>query len=107
VFAYEWMHPLDNPQAHGLGATHSVELWFVFGNADMGIGLSAAEQPLADRTMDSWGAFARRGDPTTPALPWPRYDPASDALVVLDTEPSVATHVKAAICDGWDQVAAR
>ncbi len=106
VFAYEWTHPLDDPQAHHLGATHSVELWFVFGHGDMGVELSAAEHPLADIVMDAWGAFARRGDPKTPALPWPAYDAGKDELVVLDTTPSVAAHVKADSCDRWDAVSA-
>src|SRR5437879_1514286 len=48
VFLYTFVHPLDDPRVHGLGATHSVDLFFVFGNVSLGYGISRAEQPLSD-----------------------------------------------------------
>jgi len=97
VYEYEFTHPLDEPRAHDLGATHSVELWFVFGTEDGGVGLSAAERPLSDKIQDAWGQFARTGDPG-----WPRYTADRDELEVLDYAPAIASHVKQDICDRWD-----
>jgi para-nitrobenzyl esterase len=103
VFEYEWTRALDDPKAHPLGATHSVDLWFVFGNRDGDIGLSDAEKPLSAIVMDAWGRFARAGDPSGPGLAWPRYDVARDELLVLDLAPRAAAHVKQDICDVWDR----
>lgn len=101
VYAYEWTHALDAEGPHKLGATHSVELFFVFGNSDMGVGLSEAEQPLANLVMDAWGRFAHGAEP------WPRYSTATDELALLGG-PTIAheAHVKQDICDRWDAVSA-
>ena len=61
-----------------LGACHALELPFVFGTLDSALGQLAGSGPAAEElsaTMqDAWIAFARTGDPSTPALGWPRYD---------------------------------
>ena len=103
VFLYEFTHPLESPKLHALGATHSVEIWFVFGTEDGGIRLADDEQPLSHTLMGAWGRFARTGDPAGPSLRWPRYTVAGDELAVLDTAPSTAAHVKNADCDFWDR----
>jgi para-nitrobenzyl esterase len=104
VYPYELTHPLDHPKAHPLGATHSVELWFVFGNAAGEIGLSDREQALSREIMDAWGRFARTGDPGGAALPWPRYTAARDELLELDLTPRIVARVKQDACDAWDQL---
>jgi para-nitrobenzyl esterase len=103
VFLYEFTHALESPKVHDLGATHSIELWFVFGTEEAGIGLAEDEQPLSHTIMDAWGRFARSGDPAGPGLPWPRYTLAADELAVLDSRPSTAARVKAGECDFWDR----
>jgi para-nitrobenzyl esterase len=103
VFLYEFRHTLESPRFHGLGATHQVEMWFVFGNEEAGIGLAPSEWPLSRAVMDAWGRFARTGDPAGPDLAWPRYTLAGDQLAVLDTLPSVAAGVKRNECDFWDR----
>jgi para-nitrobenzyl esterase len=103
VYLYEFTRTLESPRFHGLGATHQVELWFVFGNEEAGIGLAPSELPLSGAIMDAWGRFARTGDPAGPALPWPRYTVAGDQLAVLDALPSVVAGVKRMECDFWDR----
>jgi para-nitrobenzyl esterase len=103
VYLYEFIHALESPRLHDWGATHSVELWFVFGTEEAGIGLAQSELTLSRTLMDAWGRFARTGDPGGPALRWPRYTVAGDELAVLDTVPSTAAHVKSAECDFWDR----
>jgi len=103
VYMYEFTHALENSKLHALGATHSVEIWFVFGTEEAGIGLADDELPLSHTIMDAWGRFARTGDPAGPALRWPRYTVAGDELAVLDTAPSTAAHVKSGECDFWDR----
>jgi para-nitrobenzyl esterase len=104
VFLYELTHALDDPIAHDLGATHSVELFFVFGNDSLGVGLSERERPLSHRVMDAWARFARSGDPGDPTLRWPRYSLATDAHLELDLQPKVGAHLKQEACDFWDRL---
>jgi carboxylesterase type B len=101
---YSFVHPLDDPRAHDLGATHSVDLFFVFGNRSMGFGLTPHEQPLSDTMMDAWAAFARTGDPSTPSLAWPAYDAAGEQHMTLDVRSTVGAHLKSDICAFWDAV---
>src|SRR5439155_20410583 len=60
VYLYEWAHALDDPKAHALGATHSVDELFLWGPSEP-ITLSAREQRLSRLVMDAWGRFARAG----------------------------------------------
>ena len=89
AFAYlvTWESPA---QGGSLGACHGVELPFLFGTLDSAPGMRrfGGEGPQADafgeRVMDAWLAFARDGSPETEALgPWPRYDAARRATMIL------------------------
>ena len=104
VFLYQMRHPLDHPKAHGLGATHSVELFFVWGNTDLGIGISEAERPLSRRFMQAWGRFAATGDPSGPELSWPRYTAERDPHLVFDMASSVGSGLANEACDFWDEI---
>jgi para-nitrobenzyl esterase len=103
VFLYQFTHALASPRMHALGATHSVELWFVFGTEEAGIRLAEHELPLSRAIMDAWGRFARTGDPAGPGLPWPRYTAQNETLALLDTRPGIAANVKKDECAFWDQ----
>jgi para-nitrobenzyl esterase len=42
---------------------------------------------LADKTSAAWAAFARTGNPNTPALPkWPAYSAASRDTMLFNNE---------------------
>jgi para-nitrobenzyl esterase len=103
VYLYEWDHPLDDKQAHWLGATHSVDEFFEWGPSD-GITLSSREERLSRIVTDAWGRFARAGSPAGASLPWPRYTVEGDEHLTLDLVPSVGSHLKSAACDFWDQL---
>jgi para-nitrobenzyl esterase len=103
VYLYQFTHALDAPRAHPLGATHSVDLFFVFGNVSLDIGVSPRERPLSNAVMDAWGAFARGGDPSTPAIGWPRYDAASDRHLTLDLKSAPGVALDREQCDFWDR----
>ena len=103
VFLYQFTHPLDHARAHRLGATHRVELFFVWGNSEMGIALSQSERPLSVRIQRAWGRFARCADPSDSSLTWPRYSRSGESHLVLDLEPQLGTQIKQPECDFWDR----
>jgi para-nitrobenzyl esterase len=54
------------------------------------MGRGEEPQALADQMSEAWLAFARTGNPATPALPdWPAYDEARRATMVFNLESKV------------------
>jgi para-nitrobenzyl esterase len=102
VFLYEWARALDHPIAQRVGATHGVELFFLWGNPGMGIDLTDAELPLSQTMMQAWGRFASTGDPNGGGLSWPRYSIERDEHLTLDIVPTPGAHLKREDCDFWD-----
>ncbi|WP_051389023.1 carboxylesterase/lipase family protein [Arthrobacter sp. 35W] len=84
VFVYEFAHQggiLDGL----LGATHSLDLPFVFHNVDRAVFAGAAEsRHQTSRNMAlAWAAFARTGSPNHAGIPvWPAYDATSRRMVI-------------------------
>ena len=73
VFMYYWEEPSRLPF---LRACHAVELAYVFGNIDDTVYTGKRADPsLSRQVQDQWVRFARTGDPGTPELPWPAYEP--------------------------------
>jgi para-nitrobenzyl esterase len=77
MYLFSWRSP-----ARGglLGACHTLDLPFVFGNLDApGMAAFAGEgaeaRALSEAMMDAWAAFAR-GE-----VPWPAYEPARRAVI--------------------------
>ena len=58
---------------------------------------STATRRLERLTSAAWAAFARSGNPSTPELPWPAYDPKRRATMVFDTEPGTVDDPDGAI----------
>lgn len=76
VYHFSETVPSPVPQIAALGAFHSLDVPFVFGDLPSLTALSfqpgAEEQRVSGRMMDAWSSFAARGVPrTTPA--WPRW----------------------------------
>ena len=89
VFLYEFarvpaFHP-HSPYA-GLGATHGVEMAYVFGHLDpASAAWTKQDRALLDIVESYWTNFARTGNPNGEGLPrWPGFNNARE-LVVLDT----------------------
>lgn len=62
---------------------------------------------LAAAMKGYWTRFAATGDPNGPgAEPWPGYDAASDAHLVLAEPPEASAHLAASGCDFWDRILA-
>ena len=54
------------------------------------VGAGEDPQRLANQMSEAWLAFARTGDPATPALPdWPPYEPKRRPTMVFNLESRV------------------
>ena len=91
--AYSYLFTWKSPAVGGLlGSCHALEIPFVFGTlttpgVDRFTGGGDEALALSERMMDSWVAFARTGNPSTPALgEWPAYDSARRPTMILDAE---------------------
>ncbi len=72
-----------------VGARHSWELQFVFGNLMQAT--EAADRALSDQVIAYWTNFARTGNPNGGALPnWPKHDAAAAAYIDFSADGPVA-----------------
>jgi len=89
VYRFDWPSPLFGGR---LGATHSLEIPFVWDILDLpGVALFTGEargrRKLADSMHRAWAAFAASGDPSVPQLPpWPAYQPPERATMIFDAD---------------------
>lgn len=66
------------------GATHGMEIGYIFGTAQPWILRSRVDSELATAMRACWVQFARTGNPNSEGLPeWPRYTTSSDAHMVF------------------------
>jgi len=84
-FRFDLAPPAANANAPQLGAYHSAEIEYVFGQLDSKAGLPwrPEDRELSELMQNYWTNFARTGDPNGPGLPqWPLYS-ADDGWSVM------------------------
>jgi para-nitrobenzyl esterase len=77
-----------------LRSPHGTEVPLVFDNVDkapliMGTGPEARR--LAALMSQAWVDFARSGNPSQPALPWPAYDPQQRSTAIFETQSRIVS----------------
>jgi para-nitrobenzyl esterase len=91
MYRLDWKTPVEGGR---LGTPHALDIAFVFDNVARSTSFTGPETPqtqrMADLMADAWIAFARSGNPNTPALPqWPTYGMNHRATMIFDLEPEV------------------
>lgn len=93
MYRFDWAvpgHPLLGKAVHG------AEIAYAFNNLHLlrryGLEIDPAMCTLARAMQGAWIAFAHRGNPDTPELPWPQYRTDERATLIFDG----TTHV---VCD--------
>ncbi len=113
TYVYMFSRVGEDSANRARGAYHSAEITFVFGRPhplQSSAGTTAYDSTVAEAMSDYWVAFATSGDPngapTAGKWPrWPRYNPATDALLEIGPEIVPRTMVKRAVYDSLDAVA--
>jgi para-nitrobenzyl esterase len=97
TYAFDFARAI--PGLEALGATHGVELPYVFGTlADP----PADDAALSDTMQAYWIRFAETGDPNgAGALAWPAFDAVNEERMNFDVAPSVVAQFRSAECDFW------
>ena len=73
----------------GMGATHGMEMPYVFGHLDPALASwTAADLQLSNTVQSYWTQFAASGDPYAPAFPvWPGFRSSPDQVMMLNQRP--------------------
>ena len=113
TYLYIFSRVGDDSANRKRGAYHSAEITFVFGRAkpiEPSAGTTPYDATVADAMSDYWVAFAAAGNPNAPPArgkwpTWPRYDPATDALLEIGSDIAARTNFKRAVYDSLDAIA--
>lgn len=100
AFLYQFTRVPGTAMAQKLGAYHSIELAYVFGNLKGEAGYSEDDIKLANAIKDYWTNFAKTGDPNGPGLPrWPAYNGKADENIEFGNKIRVNEHLLKIECD--------
>jgi len=102
--------PIEAARGRDLGASHSTETMYTFGNFVPPFArlVTDTDRELSATMMNAWVQFIRTGDPNVAGLPqWPRYATASDQHMDFGDEIRVGSGLHAPSLDAFDRAFAK
>jgi para-nitrobenzyl esterase len=103
--AYLYQFSRVPPPWRLLGAFHSSEIPYVFGNLDPKLKFEQKDRDLSAAMMTYWVQFAKTGNPNRPALPtWPAYEAHSDLHLEFGDSAQTGKGLEKSACDGIDRL---
>jgi carboxylesterase type B len=98
--------PIEAARGRNLGASHSTETMYTFGNfvRPFAAVVNDTDRALSTTMMNAWVQFIRTGNPNVAGLtPWPRYTRASDEHMDFGDEIRVGSGLHKASLDAFDR----
>ena len=100
AFLYHFTRVSPGAQRLGLGATHSAEISYVFGNFHATNAITAKDRELSKVMQACWVQFAKTGNPNGAGLPnWPAYKAATDEHLEFGDEVRIGHFLYKEACD--------
>jgi para-nitrobenzyl esterase len=109
-----WMFLFTRVNPHAplakLGAVHTSEMRYVFGNPGAGLGSAVfkfepKDREIADVMSSAWVRFAATGDPNGPGLPkWPQYRQDSEQHLEFGDTIRIDSRLFASELDFWAKI---
>ena len=102
--------PIEGARERDMGASHSTETMYTFGNfvRPFATLVTDTDRALSTTMMDAWVQFIRTGDPNVAGLPtWPRYTKSSDQHMEFGDEIRVGSGLHSASLDAFDAAFAK
>ena len=87
VPVYNYLFTWKSPALGGaLGATHALEVGFVFGSMDeLFCGSGPVVDRISEQMQDAWTTFARTGNPSCESMgKWPEYGTERKTMIISD-----------------------
>jgi para-nitrobenzyl esterase len=107
MYLFGWKTPM---QGGKLGATHALELPFVFGlmrDKEIGLWPKKTEETVAlsEKMMDCWISFAKTGNPNHQNIPnLPPYDTDNRPTIIFDKEVTIQNDPNQEERSIWDDI---
>ena len=100
VYLYHFTRVPPIERIKPLGAFHSVEIFYAFGNLGPRLRKSDTDRKLSETMMAYWTNFAKTGNPNGQGLPrWPAYNPEKDQYIELGSEIKARQGLYKEACD--------
>lgn len=107
-----WLDTIVQSEVSELGATHTSEISYVFGNMAFDFpgrnscNSTAAEYHLSNQMVSLWTAMADNAAPSTDSIQWPRFQPSKNGTSpgLFFTNSTVPGTIDFSACQLWDKV---